>query len=187
MRSRFKKVNLMIHHVSIPAENPRRVADVLSELWSGQAFPFPPSPESYVVFPHDNNQGTCIEVYPLGTKLIPGKGDQQVHVDFSRSPAQLCEFHAAISVPLSLPEVEAIAVREGWRAVVGSRGGECYQIVEFWVENRLLLELLTPEMLPQYSAFMTPQNWEQFFDLELVFNANSKRFDYKSRLEQFAR
>ena len=177
----------MIHHVSIAAKNPRRVAGVLSELWGGRAFPFPPSPESYVVFPSDNNQGTCIEVYPLGTELVPGTGDEQVQIDSNRSPSQFCEFHTAVSVPLSWKEVEAIANRERWRAILCRRGDGCYQIVEFWVENRFLLELLTPEMVAQYSAFMTPRNWENFFDLELVFNASSKSFVYKSRLEQYRR
>lgn len=29
-----------------------------------------------------------------------------------------------------------------------------------YVENRVLLELLTPEMAKQYTAFSTPDNWE---------------------------
>lgn len=175
----------MIHHFSLPAKNPRRVADVLSQLWQGEVYPFPSSTNSFVVFKNDNDQGLCLEIYPLGTQLSPGKGEEQVQVNINNSSSQFCEFHAAISVPLCWEQIEAIAQQEGWRAVVSNRGGGCYQIVEFWIENRFLLELLTPQMLTQYSAFMTPQNWEKFFDLELLFNKNSQSFAYRSRRQQF--
>ena len=191
-------MSTQILHLSIPARHPRRVADVLGELWNGRSFPFPPSPDSYVVFAGDEGQGTCIEVYPLGTELIPGTKDEPVQVHRTRTPSQFCEVHAAISVLLSWEQIEAIAQREQWRAVKcdrgappfaqaspkekDNRGSGCYQLVEFWVENRFLLELFTPQMSAQYRAFMTPQNWENFFDLELWFNASSKHFAYKSRL-----
>ena len=180
----------MIHHISFPAKNPRHVADVLAQLWEGRAFPFPPASDSYVVFPRDNSQGICIEVYSIGTELIPGAQNEQVQVHRREAPAQFSEFHAAISVPLCWEQIEAIANREGWRAVLCDRGAshraQGYQIIEFWIEDRFLLELLTPQMLPQYSAFITPENWEQFFELELLFNADSQSFAYKSRLSQFS-
>ena len=179
----------MIHHISFPAKNPRHVADVLAQLWEGRAFPFPPASDSYVVFPSNSSQGICIEVYPLGTELIPGAQNEQVQVHRGVAPDQFCEFHAAISVPLCWEQIEAIAKGEGWRAVLCDRGASLdraqgYQIIEFWIENRFLLELLTPQMLSQYSAFITPENWEQFFELELLFNADSQSFAYKSRLSQ---
>ena len=31
----------MLFHISIDADDPRRVAEVLAELWGGRAFPFP--------------------------------------------------------------------------------------------------------------------------------------------------
>ena len=183
-------MSTQILHLSIPARHPRRVANVLCELWNGRSFPFPPSPDSYVVFASDEGQGTCIEVYPLGTELIPGTKDEPVQVHRTRTPSQFCEVHAAISVPLDWEQIEVIAQREQWRAIKCDRGASlkenrgsgCYQLVEFWVENRFLLELFTPSMSAQYRAFMTPQNWENFFDLELWFNASSKHFAYKSRL-----
>ena len=152
----------MIHHISIPAENPHHVADVIAELWNGRAFPFPLHPGSYIAFSPNNNQGICIEVYPMGTEMLPGTENEEVQYRNSNAYSQFIATHGAISVPISQEEIEAIASREGWRAVFCDRGPGCFQLVEFWVENHLLLELLTPEMVPQYTAFMTPENWEQF-------------------------
>ncbi|MGF1481280.1 MAG: hypothetical protein ACFB4I_17650 [Cyanophyceae cyanobacterium] len=178
----------MIHHLSIPVRHPRHVAEVLSELWSGRWLPFPSSQNSYVVFPGDSELGTCIELYPLGTELIPGTASHPVQVVKSSASTHFSEVHAAISVPLNQQQVIAIAQREGWRSLVCQRGlafpkrqAAAYQVIEVWVENRFLLELMTPEMSARYCAFMTPHNWEQYFDLELLFNASSQRFAYRSR------
>jgi len=53
----------MIHHLSISANHPLHVAQVIAELWQGEAIPFPFHPGSYVVFTYDPN-GTLIEFYP---------------------------------------------------------------------------------------------------------------------------
>jgi hypothetical protein len=42
-------------------------------------------------------------------------------------------------------------VREGWRVVRCRRAGLVDEL-EFWVENRLMLELVPPEMMGQYLA-----------------------------------
>jgi hypothetical protein len=151
----------MIHHISIPAENPLQVAQVLSELWQGEVAPFAPNPGSYVVFQLDE-QGTLIEVYPRGTELIPGTDEQGV--SFAKNLhffSNYTAMHAAISVPMQADEIIAIAQREGWRAVKCDRDG-FFGVIEFWVENRLLLELLPPDFSSQYLSFMQPQNIQQF-------------------------
>jgi hypothetical protein len=150
----------MIHHISIPAENPLQVAQVLSELWQGQIAPFVPNPGSYVVLKLDE-QGTLIEVYPRGTELIPGTNEQEVSFAKTRNFSSYTALHAAISVPIHEAEIMAIAKREGWRAVRCDRDG-FFEVIEFWVENRLLLELLPPDFESQYLSFMQPQNIRQF-------------------------
>jgi hypothetical protein len=42
----------------------------------------------------------------------------------------------------------AIAEREGWRAIELSRGA--FRVIEFWIENRVMLELLTEDMAQEY-------------------------------------
>jgi hypothetical protein len=66
--------------------------------------------------------------------------------------SQFTATHAAVSVPISQTDIEQIGVREGWRVVRCNRDG-FFDVIEFWVENNLLLELLTPEMTAQYLAF----------------------------------
>lgn len=148
----------MLHHISIAAEHPQQVADVLAELWQGRALPFPMYPNSYIAFANDPH-GTAIEVYPLDTQLVPGRPDLP-DLQVAIAPSPFTATHAAISVPLTQDQIEAIATREGWLVQVGDRG-PFFQVVEVWVENRVLLELLTPEMAERYRAFTTPQNWEQ--------------------------
>jgi hypothetical protein len=48
----------------------------------------------------------------------------------------------------------AIGVREGWRTRNFWRGPSpqvrLFELYEFWIENRVMLELATPDMLPAY-------------------------------------
>ncbi|VEP17890.1 hypothetical protein H1P_6540001 [Hyella patelloides LEGE 07179] len=67
----------MIHHISLPAKNPLHVAEVLAELFNGYSAPFSSHSDSYVAFAADK-YGTLIEVYPIGTEMIPGEGDQPI-------------------------------------------------------------------------------------------------------------
>ena len=54
----------MIHHVSIPAKDPKHVADVLAELMHGRAYPFPGSIANSFMAVSGDAHGTMIEVYP---------------------------------------------------------------------------------------------------------------------------
>jgi hypothetical protein len=147
----------MIHHISIAVDNPLKVAQVIAEIWQGAYFPFPPHPGSYIACVDDGN-GTLIEFYPARTELVPGG----VEVQFVESPnaRQFGPFHAAISVPISQAEIEEIGKREGWQVLFSDRGP--FQVVEFWVENKVMLELLTPTMANQYLDFAQIDNLKKF-------------------------
>jgi hypothetical protein len=149
----------MIHHISIPAENPLHVARVLAKICKGIVAPFPSHPDSYFVLMGDE-QGTALEVYPWDTELMPGIGEEAVV--FVRNPlhAGFSATHLALSVTTDQEEIEQIAAREGWRTLRCSRGGY-FEVIEFWVENRLMMELLPPGLTTQYQQFMQPQNLEQ--------------------------
>ncbi len=130
----------MIHHISIPAKNPLHVAEVLAELFNGYSAPFSSHPGSYVTFAADE-YGTLIEVYPLGTEMIPGESDQPIQYQNQNFSNQFIATHAAISIPLNQSQIESIATRENWRCLRCSRG--YFDVIEFWVENAVLLELAT--------------------------------------------
>ena len=63
-----------------------------------------------------------------------------------------------LSVPLEQEEIERIGAREGWRARTFGRGtrGEkpFFHVIEFWVENRLMIEVVAPAMVREYQDFM---------------------------------
>lgn len=149
----------MIHHISIPAQNPLHVAEVLAELFQGYCAPFPSHPGSYVAFAADK-YGTLVEVYPLGTEMIPGEAEKPIQYQQNTSN-QFIATHAAISIPLEQSQIESIAQREQWRCVRCSRG--YFDVIEFWLENTVLLELATPELAQQYTAVLAPENLAQHF------------------------
>ena len=151
----------MIHHISLSAQNPEHVAQVLAEVLNGQAFPFFPNPGSYMVFPMDE-YGTGIEIYPLETKLIPGEGDEQGKFVHIANSSNFIATHAAISVTKTQQEIEQIGKREGWRTVRCNRDS-FFDVIELWLENQVMLELLTPEMAAQYLAATHPENLKKAF------------------------
>jgi hypothetical protein len=138
----------MIHHLSLPAQNPLHVARVFVELLGGTLTAFAPHPNSYIAWAGDA-AGTAIEVYPVGTELFPNPGGGQAQFRNAPGATGFSATHAAVSVPGSEGEVLAIAQREGWRALRLSRGSN--DVIEFWVENRVLLEILTPDMARNYA------------------------------------
>jgi hypothetical protein len=44
-----------------------------------------------------------------------------------------------------------------WITRYNKRGG-AFGVIEFWVENSFMLEVLTPAMQAEYTRFVTPQN-----------------------------
>ena len=62
--------------------------------------------------------------------------------------------HAALSVDRSEEQIRAVAEREGWRSIRCDRGS--FSVVEVWVENAIMLELLTPQMAADYLAAVRP-------------------------------
>ncbi len=142
----------MIHHVSIPARNPEHVARVLAELLGGYAGPFVgPMHGAWAVYEEDGF-GTGIEVYDERTLLMPGDADEAGSVRLGDAPRAVA-FHALLSVKASRAEVEAIGAREGWRTRHfwrGPPGVRLFELYELWVENRVLLEVATEDMLPAY-------------------------------------
>jgi hypothetical protein len=146
----------MIHHISIAAENPQQVSQVLAEIFQGKAVPFPHNPGSYMAVVEKDL--ACVQVYPIGTQIIPGSDRDGCNFGRSPQPIQFTPFHAAIFVPISPAEIERIGAREGWRVVRCRRGGLVDVLLEFWVENRLMLELVPPEMMGQFLALEQDPN-----------------------------
>jgi catechol 2,3-dioxygenase-like lactoylglutathione lyase family enzyme len=141
----------MIHHLSIAARDPQRVARVLAEFMGGKAVPFPPNPGSFFALQLDEH-GSGVEVYPAGTELRPGGDNGGGFV--RKEPRQFAPTHFALSVTIDAVKVKAVAEREGWHCFDCNRGP--FHVIEVWVENEQMVEVLPPEYAAEYLAFTDP-------------------------------
>ena len=150
----------MIHHISISANDPLRVARVIAELFQGELFPFPNNPDSYIAVAFDP-YGTLVEVHPRGIELVPGTEDERVQHVHNLDYSPYTPTHVAISVPISEAQIQEIAAREGWRMGVFRRS-DFFNVIEFWLENQMMLELLPPALAAQYLDFTRPDVLKQY-------------------------
>jgi hypothetical protein len=142
----------MIHHLSIAARDPKHAAGVLAELMGGTAVPFPPNPGSFFALQLDDH-GSGVEVYPAGTELEPIGA---VGGSFVKHPRERGHgaTHFALSVATDASTVKDIAGRAGWKCFDCNRGP--FHVIEVWVENETMVEILPPEYAAEYLAFTRP-------------------------------
>ena len=136
----------MIHHISMPAVDTVLVSEVLSNIFEGRITDFSPTENAYMVWFGDEF-GSAVEVYPADVELQPGS-DESPCVFHKTRNSEFSTVHAAISVKKPKNEIIALGEKLGWRAKEFSRGS--FRVIEFWVENRIMLELLTPDMAADY-------------------------------------
>jgi hypothetical protein len=149
----------MIHHLSIDARDPFRVASALAEIWNGKVYKFL-VPDSYLTMPFDN-YGTHIVVFKQGDVWVPGTDLESAQVR-QTAPTDFMSAHAAISVPTNPQQIEQIGRREGWRVLIRKQGDTVpFSAIEFWVENRILFEFFSPEFAPQYLRTMQIESIEK--------------------------
>lgn len=152
----------MLFHLSIAAHDPKHVAEVIAEMWRGEALYFPPvTPGSWIAMAGDD-RGTAIEVYPIDTVLREEEGDADSFGERT-GETRYTATHAALATPLSREEIMAIAQREGWPAKYRKRGG-VFGVIELWIEGRQMVEMLTAEMQAEYLTAMTTDNWRTMLE-----------------------
>jgi hypothetical protein len=140
----------MIFHFSMDAEQPARVAKALARLWSSEAHPFAPIGRGSWIVVADDGKGSAIEIYQRGVVLAPGPGAEAAQARAMPSPPH-SPTRFTLATALSEAEVCALGAAEGWRCLRQSRGGR-FDVIELWIENRILVEVLTPQMQAQYAA-----------------------------------
>ncbi len=169
----------MINHISIAVHDTEKVAKVLAELCGGFVVPFPPCPNSFMVLANDG-RGSAIEVTPIDTVLVPGRGLPPADMDATTpteefeaqfvkidSPAQYVATHININTKLNEQEIRRIAGRENWRVLVCNRAEGLFQLIEMWIEDRLMLEVMTPEQTARYVEITDPQFISQVFGIPM--------------------
>jgi hypothetical protein len=149
----------MLFHLSIDADDPRRIAHLLAELLGGEALPFPPVSGGWVALAGDE-RSTLVEVYPRGTLLFEVKGDHDAesYVDEFAGWVRGSATHFAIATRLTLDRVLAIAEREGVSAKYRRRA-DAFGVIELWLEGEQMIEVLTPDMQAEYIAAMSPAGY----------------------------
>lgn len=148
----------MIFHFSIDADEPERVGAAIARLWRGEMLPFPPVGDGSVIVMAGDHRNSAVEIYPRGVELMPGNGDADPDGRIAPVPQQYSATHVAIASPLTQAEVMALAADEGWTCKYRKRGG-AFGVIEVWLEDRLMIEVLTPEMQAEYLTAMTPVGW----------------------------
>src|SRR6202000_1562607 len=115
--------------------------------------PFPPNPGSFFALQLDDN-GSGVGGYPAGTELRPGG---EVGGKFVKNEARgFGSTHFALSVATDANTVKSIAERAGWQCFDCDRGP--FHVIEGWVENETMVEILPPEYAREYLAFTKPDN-----------------------------
>ena len=143
----------MIHHLSIAARDPKHVAGVLAEIMGGTAVTFPPNPGSFFALQLDDH-GSGIEVYPAGTVLAPNGDVGAGFTKRAETEGGYRATHFALSVKTDADTVKAVAAREGWKCFDCNRGP--FHVIEVWVENESMIEVLPPAYAAEYLAFTRP-------------------------------
>jgi hypothetical protein len=87
-----------------------------------------------------------------------GFGLDQVVFGENQAPPNTWPFHVLLSVPLEPDEIERIGARKARRAKTFGRGmrGQkpFFHVIEFWLENRLMIEVVSPAMTGEYEDFL---------------------------------
>lgn len=143
----------MIHHVSIPVADPRGAAEVFAELVDGRVTPFKAYDGGWIAWT-DDEVGTSVEFFPAGTVMVPADDDGMVEFQHVEGTGPFVATHLTLSVTRTVEQVQELARRVGWRAEVVSRGPN--DVVELWVENAVMVEVMTPEMTAQFLAAARP-------------------------------
>lgn len=170
----------MIAHFSIPSKNPKTTALFFAAVIDGLVFEFPVVAGAWIAVANDQS-GMAVEVYPLDMAHHPGTGEVNPAIQ-PAGPAALpwedqiypeaeqtrpTGFHAALTTKLPEAEVIARAQAKGWRALACERGG-VFGLVEVWVDNNFLVEVLTSANTARYRAFMTPERCSGMFGAGLA-------------------
>lgn len=165
----------MIAHISIPSDNPRETALFFAAVIGGLVFDFPVVAGASIAVARDGS-GTAVEVYPPAMKHHPGAGavdpavkpagvatmpwEDQIYAETGGH--QPSSFHLAIETKLTEAEVISRAQSLGWRALACERAG-VFGVVEVWVDNIYLVEVLVSEQAARYRSFMNTHGCAAMF------------------------
>jgi hypothetical protein len=131
----------MILHASVVADRPKETAQVLATLLGGVALPLGPGEGTWTAIGPDPI-GNLISVLARGSEFHRVTGG---HPDTrSGAPARHSGFHLLIETRLTEQEVLELAREHACHAQRAAHGA--FEVIEFWIDDCLLIELVTPEL-----------------------------------------
>lgn len=166
----------MIAHFSIPSRTPKETALFFASVIDGLVYDFGPVVPGAAIAVAKDGSGVAVEVYPVDVAHHPGKGEidpsaqpegpsaapweDQIHVDHVQSRPS--GFHIAMGTKLAESKVIELAKANGWRAIACERAG-VFGVVEVWVDNNFLVEVLVPAQAARYQKFMNVEGASAMF------------------------
>jgi len=143
---------MRIHHVTVPAHDPVKVATVLAEVLGARVVSLPHPEGTLLVYAGDGD-GTAIEVWPAKLRIDPKRGDLALR---ELPLPEAWPHHAFVTSDACTTEtILAIFARAGWRAEHVRNGppGGGFSLVRGFIENHTGIELGGSEMRAEYERF----------------------------------
>jgi hypothetical protein len=148
----------MIHHISLPARDPKSTAETLAKMLGGEAMPFPVITGAWIAWAADGM--TEVEVVTAAQGYQPnlevGREPTMVPTSSADGPTG---WHVAISTNVPASDVVRIAREAGWRAEICDRAGY-FSLVEVWIDGNVMIEVFDPEMISRYHQTFTARTWK---------------------------
>jgi catechol 2,3-dioxygenase-like lactoylglutathione lyase family enzyme len=143
---------MRIHHFTVPARDPERVARVLAEILGARVIPLPHPQGTRLVYAGDAD-GSAIEVWPAALR---GSDDQRELQLRDMPLPEAWPHHAYVTSDAADPDrVLAIFAREGWQAerVHNGPAHAGFALVRGRIENHTQIEIGGRAMRTQYERF----------------------------------
>jgi hypothetical protein len=143
---------MRIHHFTVPAHDPVKVAATLAEILGARVVPLPHPEGTLLVYAGDDD-GSAIEVWPAKLRIDPSVGDLRLReLPFPEA----WPHHAFVtSDACTTQTILAIFRREGWHAERVQNGppGRGFSLVRGLIENHTSIELGGRDMRAEYERF----------------------------------
>jgi hypothetical protein len=141
----------------LPSTHPQSAATTVARILGREAMPFPVVPGAWIAWSYEGV--TELEVVPRGlgyTRAAAGKEPEAAH---TLADAAASGWHVAIGTTVSAAEVVRLAHAAGWPAQICDRAG-FFELVEIWIDDACLVEVLDAPMLRQYRTAFSAQSWK---------------------------
>jgi hypothetical protein len=148
----------MIHHVSLPAKDPKFAAETLAKMLGGEAMPFPVITGAWIAWAADGVTELEIIAADRGYRpnMEPGKEPAIVSTNSAGVPSG---WHVAISTDVPAADIVRIAREAGWQAEICDRAGY-FSLVEVWIDGNVMIEVFDPKMTARYKETFTASAWK---------------------------